>query len=214
MSSNSLIIKLVDKRHLHQFLKVGELHFGTTVQYQEIENSGKNSGIGDRLEGDYDPFINTKGIFKNTVNFPKKLHFFRPANIFCTTQLRPGIETNEFIKPEVIKGLYESLMSDTNYPKQIVLFKDYNVIHSRILKKLEKIVAESGSEHLEGPVVYSDVRAIDAELLAQKVNPGEPRMKSAISTVNLVKDRKFEIEKEYRYVFFPIRRNETTTSKT
>lgn len=71
MSSNSLIIKLVDKRHLHQFLKVGELHFGTTVQYQEIENSGKNSGIGDRLEGDYDPFINTKGIFKNTVNFPK-----------------------------------------------------------------------------------------------------------------------------------------------
>lgn len=203
MTSNSLIIKLVDKRHLHQFLKVGELHFGTTVQYQEIENSGKNCGIGDRLEGDYDPIIKTTGILKRTVKFPKKLHFFRPANIFCTTQLRPGIETNEFIKPEVIKGLYESLMSDTNYPKQIVLFKDYNVIHSKIVNKLQTIFSESGSEHMEGPVIYSDMRAIDAELLGQKLNPREPRMKSAVSTINLVKDRKFEIEKEYRYVLFP-----------
>ena len=132
MTSNSLIIKFVDKRHLHQFLHVGELHFGSTQQYREIEEVHGNTGIGDVHEGDYHPDLNITGPNKVDIKLPSQLHFHRPANIFCTTQIRPLVDTTSQINLDVIEGMYKSLVADTDYPKQIIIFNDYNVIHDKI----------------------------------------------------------------------------------
>ncbi|MBQ0837329.1 hypothetical protein [Lactiplantibacillus pentosus] len=209
MKTGSIILKLVDTRYLNDFIKYGELHFGSTQTYRDIENLGGNVGIGDKDEGVFRPRFEYSRYFSNesSKGLPKEMPFRFPANIFCVTQLRPGIETANIIRYDVIRNLYDSLMSDTNYPKTIVAFQDFNIVSSRIKKELGTFSGLGPFKHLESPVHYVDKgkMAEKAQNIAKKesVYEGVPIGLGSILAANFVKNRKFSGEYEYRFALFP-----------
>lgn len=209
MKTGSLILKLVDTKYLNNFIKYGELHFGSTQTYRDIEKLGGNVGIGDKDEGVFRPRFKYSGYFPNESlkELPREMGFRFPANIFCVTQLRPGIETANIIRYDVIRNLYDSLMNDTNYPKTIVAFQDFNIVSSRIKRKLDTFSGLRPIKHVEAPVHYVDKKKIaeEAQNIAKKelVNEGVPLGLGSVLAANLVKNKKFLGEYEYRFVLFP-----------
>lgn len=206
--AGTLVLKLVDTRYLDNFLKYGELHFGSTASYREIEELNGNMGIGDKSEGSFNPTMNYRGYYSHDAlkGLPDAISFKYPANIFCVTQLHPGIETASIIKYNVIKNLYQMLMSDTNYPKTIVGFKDFNVVANKITKRLDKFYGRGPIKHVEGPVHYvkKEHMAEEAQNIADDGLKGQiPMRLGSILAANLVKDTKFSGEYEYRFVLFP-----------
>jgi len=204
----TLVLKLVDKKYLDSFLKYGELHFGSTDSYREIEEVNGNIGIGDRNEGIFNPVIKYTGFYphKARSDLPSNVSLKYPANIFCVVQLHPGIETTNKIKYDVIKNLYNSLMSDTKYEKTIVGFKNFNIVAGRIVKRLNSFYGNGPLSQLRGPIHYVEQEYMAEEAqnisMTSEFSGIHPRLGSVL-VANLVKENKFSGEYEYRFILFP-----------
>ncbi|WP_047998646.1 hypothetical protein [Lactiplantibacillus herbarum] len=204
----TLVLKLVDKKHLNSFLRYGELHFGSTDSYREIEEINGNIGIGDRNEGVFNPAVKYTGFYphKTLLGLPNNVSLKYPANIFCVVQIHPGIETDSRIKRDVIINLYDSLMSDTQYEKTIVGFKNFNIVSDRIVQRLNKFYANGPLRQLRGPIHYVErgYMAEEAQNIAMtsEFSGIQPRIGSVLAA-NLVKENKFLGEYEYRFILFP-----------
>lgn len=205
--TGTLVLKLVDTNYLKSFLKYGELHFGTTSLYKKIEVENGNVGIGDKNEGEYSPKLVYKGGYpsKALAGLPKRVSFQYPANIFCVTQLHMGVETADIIKYDVIRNLYESLMNDTDYPKTIVGFRDFNEVSKRIKNRIGKFNSSAPIMNIESPVHYVKYENIaeEAQMISAREFPHIPTGLGSTLAVNIVKDEKFKGEYEYRFVMFP-----------
>lgn len=206
--TGTLVLKLVDTKYLDNFLKYGELHFGSTESYRKIEEFNDNVGIGDKREGVFNPIVNYSGYYPHNAlkGLPNSISFKYPANIFCVTQLHPGIETANIIRYDVIRDLYQMLMNDTDYPKTIVGFEDFNIVANRIERRLNKFNGGGPIRNLKAPVHYvkREYMAEEAQNIAENEWKGRiPLRLGSILAANLVKEIKFSGEYEYRFVLFP-----------
>ncbi|MFD1124159.1 hypothetical protein ACFQ22_02115 [Lentilactobacillus raoultii] len=198
----SVYIKLVDPMFLTSFVNDGIIHFGSTAEYRKIEETMGNSWIGDKQDGLLTVPTKHLSEFKSVITYAGKsysvpvtggLSMSMGMDAFCFTH----IEISELLNPnkrtKLIKDLNNSLLSDPDFPKKVVYFKDFSIFKKRLMRCLEI----AGYESAIGNVIY-DKEPYERAVWIMKHLPGSGL--GSTFWINFVKAKKFSIERETRII--------------
>ncbi|TPR21468.1 hypothetical protein DY102_07190 [Apilactobacillus timberlakei] len=204
-----MFIKFVDEKYYQNFINKGELFFGNLSLYRNIEENNGNRGIGDRDEGNLnftkgelknygivlqvgDQYITYKDIHANKNDLATTIS--PQAAIFCCTILSAKHNLiNSKRRNRFINNIKDSLLSDNNYNKKVVLIPDFN----GFINKFNVAAKKYKMKTMSGPVIYDNNHY---EASSRLVNKLQAKGKNLDLTHSLiyVKREEFKHQQEFR----------------
>lgn len=205
--NREILVKFEDPKYLSNFVNKGEIHFGSTKQYREIEEEEGNRWIGDKNDGNLIypnselPHLHSF-ITVNNQQFslnPKDITGFSSAldeNIFCMTK----ISINDDLKSDESRNKFiwemeHTLLADSQYPKKIVFLEKWSNFLDALGQSLY-VLGYSKESVVLSNIVYSDQRYEIANELSRR----DGHKHGPSFWINFVKEIRFSSERELRLI--------------
>lgn len=202
-----LFVKFESFKYVDSFVHSGVIHFGSTRYYRNVERKKGNVGIGDKYDGLYtysreelnNMIMDIDG-YKLKMNLQEGVlgfNFSFNQYIFCLSNINVFKNfSNDSKKNRLEKELYDSLFSDSRYPKKIVVIINPSEFFSKLTRALI-LMGYDSSDIIRGPVIYSDYRNDVAHILSHRYDH-YPTNRGPLYWINFVKNTKFRNEREFR----------------
>lgn len=168
-------------------IKNGKIYFNTLQYFIDKEKNSGIAGQGDKFEGQY-PVLSIKSQYSNieVVTNCTKSSGFEKFRIFCITRLTPqSIQNGE--------GVYKLTNEQKLEFKSFGCSSCITVIKiDEFIQRFENVCKIANYEYAHGLVVYEDFYNPSKDMeIAVKDNP---------LAVCFRKDKRFELQQEYRFI--------------